>query len=463
MVHIAGAVPLNSPLEPFHGVDDPAFVDEMFRPITKCSTRVERLADVPEVMAKAFHIARSGRPGPVHVELPRVADYSEFVLQEKPEALPAYKPVPATVVQPAPQDVDRFARRLMEAKAPVIAAGKGVIRTGAMDKLAALAERLQAPVIFAQDSIGVIPEDHPLSAGFISEIQPHPLCAAVLKDADVVFCVGMRPGAAEMVALTMSVPEDRLMVAGYDDRKTEHYRGDFQRAADPGLFLEALAARLGNFHAAPNAAMVKMLAEAKTDIRRTLAAQNAPHRNDTPIFPGILMDAMNAVLADDAIVASDVGSCQMWLRRHRRIVTPESFMQSGVWNAMSYGFPTAMVAKLEFPERDVIGIAGDGAFLMTSGDLPTAAEYDANILMIVLNNGTFGQTFMQQQGLYGHTYGTSFTSPDFAMMAKACGCEGMRVSDPGALEDALRQGLAATWHKPVLLEVMTGDYPYPRI
>jgi len=463
MVHISGAVPLKAPLEPFHGVDDPAFVDEMFKPITKWTTRVERLADVPETMAKAFHIARSGRPGPVHVELPRVADYSEFVLQEKPEALPPYKPLPATVVQPDPQDVDRFAQRLMDAKAPVIAAGKGVIRTGAMSDLAALAEQMQAPVIFAQDTIGVISEDHPFAAGFISEIQPHPLCAAVLKDADVVLCVGMRMGAAEMVALATSVPEERLMVVGYDDRKTQHYRGDFQRVADPRLFLAALAARLGNFHAAPNEKTVRMLADGKAAIRRKLAAQNAPHRNDTPIFPGLLMDAINAVLPDDAIVASDVGSCQMWLRRHKRIVTPESFMQSGVWNAMSYGFPTAMVAKLEFPARDVIGVAGDGAFLMTSGDLPTAAEYGANILMIVLNNGTFGQTFMQQQGLYGHTYGTSFTSPDFSLMAKACGCEGMRVSDPAALEEALRQGLQATKQKPVLLEVMTGDHPYPKI
>jgi acetolactate synthase-1/2/3 large subunit len=153
----------------------------------------------------------------------------------------------------------------------------------------------------------------------------------------------------------------------------------------------------------------------------------------------------------------------MWLRRHKRIVTPESFMQSGVWNAMSYGFPTAMTAKLEFPERDVIGIAGDGAFLMTSGDLPTVAEYGANILMIVMNNGTFGQTLMQQQGLYGHGYGTRFVSPDFSAMAKACGCEGIRVSDPALLEGALRRGLAATRQKPVLLEVMTGDFPYPKI
>ena len=138
-------------------------------------------------------------------------------------------------------------------------------------------------------------------------------------------------------------------------------------------------------------------------------------------------------------------------------------MQSGVWNAMSYALPTAIVAKMEFPHRDVVALAGDGAFLMTSGDLPTAAEYGANILCVIMNNGTFGQTFMQQQNIYGHTYGTSFRSPNFADLAKACGAEGIRVSEPGEVEAALREGLAATKTKPALVEVMVSDSPYPKI
>jgi thiamine pyrophosphate-dependent acetolactate synthase large subunit-like protein len=153
----------------------------------------------------------------------------------------------------------------------------------------------------------------------------------------------------------------------------------------------------------------------------------------------------------------------MWTRTFRRIAHPESFMQSGVWNAMSFGLPTAIVAKMEFPQRNVVAIAGDGAFLMTSGDLSTAAEYGSNILIVVMNNGTFGQTFMQQTNIYGHTYGTTFKSPDFAMLAKSCGCEGIRVSDPKEVEGALRQALAATKRQPALLEVMVADKPYPKI
>ena len=97
------------------------------------------------------------------------------------------------------------------------------------------------------------------------------------------------------------------------------------------------------------------------------------------------------------------------------------------------------------------------------GDLPTAAEYGANIIMVVMNNGSFGQTFMQQKSIYGHTFGTTFESPDFAQMARACGAEGIRVSDPKHVEDAMRTAVTVTKDRPVLLEMMVADYPYPKV
>ena len=462
MVHIGGAVPLKAGLEAFHGVDNPAFVNEMFKHITKWSVRVERIEDIPEVMARAFHIARSGRPGPVHVELPRLSDYSEYILQEEPARLPAYRSIPTVVPRPDPHDVARYAQRLMAAKFPVLAAGKGIIRKGALRELAEISMKLQAPVVFAQDAIGVIPEAHPFFAGHISQIRPHPICAEVLKRADLVLGVGLRAGAAEMAELGERAPKNFILI-GFDDVSESRYRGDDQRVADPKLFLAELLQCLGSYQRPRDEALVRQMAERKAALRSSLAAQNEPHAGDQPIHPGILMDAMNAVLDDDAVVASDVGNCQMWARTFRRIATPESFMQSGVWNAMSYGLPTAIVAKMEFPGRDVVALAGDGAFLMTIGDLPTAAEYGANILMIVLNDGAFGQTFMQQAAIYGHTYGTSFRSPNFADIAGACGAEGIRVTDPKDVEGALRQGLAATKHRPALIEVMVAERPYPKL
>ena len=463
MVHISGAVPLKADLEAFHGVDNPAAVHEMFKQITKWSARIERIEDIPEVMAKAFHIARSGRPGPVHVEVPRVSDYSEYILQEKSVVPAPYKRIPTVVRQPDPQDVDRFAKRLMAAKSPVIAAGKGVIRQRAMQELAELSLRLQAPVVFAQDAIGVIAEEHPFYAGHFSHYRTYPLCAEALKRADVVLGVGLRAGTAEMTELSERTPDENLILIGFDDIEESRYHGEHQRVADPKLFLAALLARLGNYQRPRDEVLIKQMAEGKAAVRRSLAAQNEPHKNDQPIHPGVLMDAMNAVLNEDAVVSSDVGNCQMWTRTFRRIANSESFMQSGVWNAMSYALPTAIVAKMEFPERDVVAIAGDGAFLMTIGDLPTAAEYGANILMIVLNDGAFGQTFMQQTNIYGHTYGTTFRSPHFAEIATACGAEGIRVTNPNDVEGALRQGLAATKTRPALVEVMVAQQPYHRI
>jgi acetolactate synthase-1/2/3 large subunit len=463
MIHIGGAVPLKADLEAFHGVDDPAFVHDMFKKITKWSARIERIEDIPEVMAKAFHIARSGRPGPVHVELPRVSDYSEYILQETPAVLPAYKTVPAVYAQPDAQLVDQCAKRLMQVRAPVLAAGKGIIRRGAMAQLSALAMKLQAPVIFAQDSIGVIPEAHPFFAGYFQQARSHPLCTAALARTDLVFGVGLRAGAAEMSELQGRAPEKHLILIGFDDAQNARYQGDDQRVADPRLFLDALLERLGDYQRPRNDALIQQMAEAKAAVRRSLAANIEPHRNDKPIYPGLLMDAMNRVLGDDAVVASDVGNCQMWARTFRRIATPESFMQSGVWNAMSYGLPTAIVAKMEFPQRDVVALAGDGAFLMTIGDLPTAAEYGANILMVVLNDGAFGQTYMQQANIYGHTYGTTFKSPNFSEIANACGAQGIRVSEPGDITAALQQGLAATKKQPALVEVMVAQKPYPKL
>jgi acetolactate synthase-1/2/3 large subunit len=463
MVHIGGAVPLKADREAFHGVDDPAFVHEMFKKITKWSARVERLSDIPEVMARAFHIARSGRPGPVHVELPRLSDYSEYILQEERAVLPAYRRIPTVVTPPQPKDVDHTAKRLMESRSPVIAAGKGIIRKGALRELSELSLKLQAPVIFAQDAIGVIPETHPYFAGHFQHYRSHPLCVEALKRTDLVFGVGLRAGTAELAELKGRAPEKNLILVGFDDGQDARYSGEDQRVADPKLFLAALLERLGNYQRPRNEALIREMADGKSAIRASLAAQNEPHQGDRPIDPGVLMDAMNAVLDDDAVVASDVGNCQMWARTFRRIATPESFMQSGVWNAMSYGLPTAIVAKMEFPGRDVVALAGDGAFLMTIGDLPTAVEYGANILMVVLNDGAFGQTTMQQTNLYGHTYGTTFRSPDFAGIARACGAEGIRVTDPKAVEAALRQGLAATRERPALVEVMVARRPYPKI
>ena len=135
VIHITGAVPLNASREAFHGVDNPEFTVEMCENVTKWSVRVEKLEDIPEIMAKAFQISKSGRPGPVHIEFPRLSDYSQHIVQEKPISFPAYKQKPVEVIEPSNEDIEQIANRLLNAKFPMIAAGKGVIRKRATKEL----------------------------------------------------------------------------------------------------------------------------------------------------------------------------------------------------------------------------------------------------------------------------------------------------------------------------------------
>jgi acetolactate synthase-1/2/3 large subunit len=217
MVHISGAVPLSASLEACRR-------PRLRQRDVQAHHQVDHACRAPGGRAGDNGQGVPYRPqwaaGTSACRVARLSDYSEFVLQEEPAVLSPYKSIPIIVANPDPQDVDRFAQAIMAAKSPVLAAGKGVIRQGAMQQLKTLSEKLQAAVIFAQDSIGVIPEDHPFSAGFLSGSQSHPLCTEVLKDADLVLCVGMRMGAAEMAALSKITPDVSKIVIGFDDVAT---------------------------------------------------------------------------------------------------------------------------------------------------------------------------------------------------------------------------------------------------
>jgi hypothetical protein len=245
LIHIAGAVPLQADKEAFHGVDDPAFVHYMFGKITKWSERIERLQDIPEVMAQAFQIARSGRPGPVHVELPRVSDYSEYILQEQPAELAEYRPLRTVCTAPDPGFIERVVARVKAARAPVIAAGKGIIRQQAMAELAALAAKLQAPVVCAQDAIGVVPEVNPFFAGHFQQYRSHPLCVDALHRTDLVLGIGLRADTAELTALRANAPERAFLLAGFDDAANAANTDEDECVVDPKRFLVALLERAG--------------------------------------------------------------------------------------------------------------------------------------------------------------------------------------------------------------------------
>src|SRR4030095_450626 len=232
---------------------------------------------------------------------PRVSDYSEHILQEAKAVLPPYKALPTAVPHADTTDVDRVAKRLMEARSPVIAAGKGVVRKRAMRESADLAVKLQAPVICAQDTIGVIPEAHPFFAGHFQHYRSYPLCIEALKRTDLIFGIGLRAGTAELAELRERAPEKNLIPIGFDDEADGRYQGEDQLVADPKLFLHALLEQLGDFQRPRDEALLKRMAEGKAAVRRSVASQSEPHRHDNTIHPSVIMEAMNDRLDDAAI------------------------------------------------------------------------------------------------------------------------------------------------------------------
>jgi len=458
VLHITGAVPLSASREAFHGVDNPEFTVEMCRHVTKWSVRVRRIEDIPSVMAEAFHVCQSGRPGPVHVEFPRLSDYAPHILQAEPVSLAAYQPKPVETIKPSGEDVDQFARRLLGAKAPVICAGKGVMRKNAMKEIAEISEMLSIPVVYPQDSMGVIPDDHPFAAGHFIATRSDPRFQHVMERADLLISIGLRASTAETDFLK-EVTSEEIILVGFDDSEDENYSRKDEIVADPKLFLSALLERLRGEERPVNEEVKGELALIRSEFKKAASSYLADGRDDMPLHPGFIVETVGGMIDSDAVVVTDVGNCQMWGRYYIPITNPESFLQSGVWNAMSFCLPTAIVAKLEFPDRQVVGISGDGAFLMTIGDFVTACEYGANAVFVIFNDGAFSQMIGQQERLYGQAYGCEFQSPNFAEIANACGGIGIRVEKPDSLVPALEKAFSAD--VPSIVDVSTTYKPIP--
>ena len=452
VIHISGAIPVNAEKEAFHGVDDPAFVAKMFEGVTKWSVKVERIEDLSGVMAKAFHIAQSGRPGPVHVEVPRMTDQSPRMLQENPIPLPKYEPLP---IEPSPvneKKVEQIAEQLLAAKFPVICAGKGVIRKNATAELIEIAEQLSIPVFYPQDSMGIIPFENDLALGHFYWTKYWPLIEEFMPECDLLLSVGIRAGTAEMRDIARVASENHILI-GFDDPGTESDSKADQTVMDPKLFLAVLKECVKNESRPTNGQLREKIASRKAEVIQHVNDQAGEFKNTAPIHPGYLMKTLAECVKPDIIMTSDVGNCQIFSRYYLPLHNELSYMQSGVWNAMSFGLPTAIVAKLEHPERDVIELSGDGAFMMTFGDFITAVELKANIVMVVLNDGAFGQMIPQQIKNYGSSYECEFLSQNFADFARSCGALGIRVEDPGEIKNAVQTALNAG--TPAIVEVMT--------
>jgi len=410
-------------------------------PITKYSYLVKDVRDLARYVREAFHLATTGRPGPVLIDLPKDVTYAETEFFYPPEIdLPGYKLKPNGIEK----EVEKASEMLKEAQRPVIIAGGGVVNSGAHEELLALAEKLQIPVSTTLMGKGSFPENHPLYLG-MPGMHGTAYANYAISDCDLLLAVGMR----------------------FDDRVTGNVK-TFAKDAKV-IHIDIDAAEINkNIHVdlsivsdAKNA-LEKLLGIIKEkDNRRWLDKiefwkKEYPLKyckDSTRIKPQYILEKINEVTAGDAYFVTDTGQHQMWAAQYLKCVRPRSFMTSGGLGTMGYGFPAAMGVQIAHPEAKVVTIVGDGGFQMNSQELATAVHYNLPLTICIFNNGYLGMVRQWQDLFLDKRYShTEISQPDFVKLAESYGAVGMRVEKPEDVKKTLEKAMETP--RPVVIDFL---------
>jgi acetolactate synthase-1/2/3 large subunit len=405
-------------------------------PVVKHSYLVKNPQELPMVVKEAFHLARTGRPGPVLIDIPSDVSRAEITYKCPDRfSLPGYKPT----IKGHPRQIKGAADIIAEAKRPVIYAGGGVIRSGADKEITELACEYNIPVTTTIMGLGLFPETHRLSLGMLGMHGTWYANTAISK-ADLIIAIGVR----------------------FDDRVTGKL-GTFGESAkvihidiDPaeiGKNVMPFVPIVGNVKNVLSSLMGQ-LAKSKVNgkpARKRWLKQIADWKKAHPLAykagkalkPQFVVEKLYEVTKGEAIIATDVGQNQMWAAQYYKYTKPNTFVTSGGLGTMGFGLPAAIGAKVAQPDREVWQIAGDGSLQMTSQELAVAVIEKIPVKVAILNNGYLGMVRQWQQLFYdkrySHTDLQRGVSPDFVKLAEAYGAKGMRVEKPAEVLPALKK------------------------
>ncbi|MGY6552459.1 MAG: thiamine pyrophosphate-binding protein [Erythrobacter sp.] len=395
--------------EGFQEIDFPAF----FGPIAKWAARIDDPARIPEYIARAYSTAINGRPGPVVLALPE-----DMLCEEVPPAL-APRPIVSRPAQaPCPDAMQAMFDLIADAASPIAIIGGAGWNAKARDYFAIFAERAGLPVATAFRRQDAIAPDSPIYAGNLG-YGPNPKLVQRVKDADLVIAVGARLGEATTDGYTMPAPDHRDQVLVHIHPDPEElgrvYRTDLAICAAMDEFAEAAALW-------EDASIIPF--DAGADAHREWLEWATPQtaRADAPALDlAACVAQMRKVMPPDTIIANGAGNFAGWWHRYWRYRGYPSQL-APTCGAMGYGVPAAIAAALRMPQRKVVAVAGDGDFLMNGQELATAMQYGADLLVVVVDNGTYGTIRMHQEREYpARVSATGLVNPDFAALARSFG------------------------------------------
>ncbi|NPV69074.1 MAG: biosynthetic-type acetolactate synthase large subunit [Firmicutes bacterium] len=394
-------------------------------PITKHSYLVKDAADIPRVVREAFHIASTGRPGPVLIDLPRdVCESSIEPRYPKAVRLPGYKPC----YDAHSMQVQKAAATLNNAKRPIICAGGGVLSSGASGQLLELAEKATIPVVTTMIGIGSFPRNHPLSLGMLG-MHGLPSANRAVMEADVLLALGCRFADRVTAKAREFAPNAQIIHVDVDPAEIgKNVRADIPIVGDISRVLAALIPHV-------------KAAEADGAGRKSWVEGMRAIQPPEPSLPFKIVEALASVAPPEAVVTTDVGQHQMWVAQHYPFTKPRTFISSGGLGAMGYGLPAAVGAQLGLPGRTVIHVSGDGSFQMNMHELSTVVAHRLPIKMIVMNNDSLGMVRQLQHYYCGARYCQIDleANPDFVKIADAYGIPGFKVGSQDEVEPALRK------------------------
>ncbi len=387
-------------------------------PIVKHSYLVKDASEIASVVREAFHIASTGRPGPVVIDLPIDVSFAEVDYRDAGEVdLRTYKPN----VLGHPGQIKKAAALVNSAKRPLICAGGGVIAANASEDLARLMHKARIPVVYTLMGKGAFPDGHELNLGMLG-MHGSAYANYAARGCDLFIAVGMRFSDRATGKTSAFAPDARIVHIDIDPAEI----GKLKRPMVPivGDARNVLFALSERVREARHDAWLDQLHE----WRRT----HSPRHNgsDGRIPPMEVFDAINDLTGGEAIIATDVGQHQMWSAQLCRVTQPRGFLSSGGLGTMGFGLPAAMGAQVAFPNRTVIVIAGDGSILMNNQELMTAVEQRLPVKIVLMNNGYLGMVRQWQQLFYNRRYASTDISaqPDFVKLVEAYGGAGMRVT-----------------------------------
>jgi acetolactate synthase-1/2/3 large subunit len=435
---------------------------QIYRPFCKRVYRVDHARDLPRIIERAFHLAQTGRPGPVLVDVPMDVFSTSLPID-------AFTKVPAEIARPSidPATAERIVKALAAAERPVLYAGGGVLSARASAELAELAEALELPIAHSLMGKGVVREDHPLLLG-MTGFWGTPIANEKCRTADVILAVGTRFAEANSSSwdprFTFNIPPTRLIHIDADVAEIgRNFPTELGVVADAKLALTALAGAANGVKHANRSALRLEIAQG----RRAFAANWADQysSNQYPMRPERILSELRKAVPENGFIVTDVGWNKNGVGQQFPITVPGTFITPSGLATMGFGPAAALGVKLAQPDRVVVALVGDGAFGSNPSVVATAMEAGLGVIWLVMDNAAFGTIAGLTNMHYGWEFGCLFEAngaryrTDFAQIAKGYGADGVFIKCADELGPALAAAVASG--QPTVIQAPMENAPTP--